>query len=118
MKNNFERLKQANDEYEMADLVMGYIGNHLHEIKNNDGSINSILFLRWLQSKQNIFGEDIVTYGDVMKDFRERYSNIGLLVDDYRPYYGDYRIQLWLKTGKSIGYDYKTKKTFEITTNQ
>lgn len=46
MQNNFERIKASNNEYEMADLVMGYIGNHIHEIKNEDGSINSLPFLR------------------------------------------------------------------------
>lgn len=58
MQNNFERLKQSDNEYEMADLIMGYIGSHLHEIKNDNGTINSLPFLKWLQSNKNIFGEE------------------------------------------------------------
>lgn len=58
MQNNFERLKKVEHEYEMADLVMGYIINQINEIINEDGSINSLPFLRWLQSNKNIFGEE------------------------------------------------------------
>ena len=58
MHNNFERIKASNNEYEMADLVMGYVGNHIHEMENEDGTINTLLFLKWLQSNQNIFGEE------------------------------------------------------------
>ncbi len=61
IKNNFERLKDTKNEYEMADLIIGYIGNQLHELKNDDGTINGLPFLRWLQSNQNILGEDRTT---------------------------------------------------------
>lgn len=57
------------------------------------------------------------TYGEIRNEFKERYPELDLIVDDYRQY-GHLKIRLWLKTGSSIGYDYETKKTFEITTDQ
>lgn len=55
--NNFERLKACEGEYEFADIVMGYVANNKSDIFMEDGSINSLEFLRWLQSNKNIFGE-------------------------------------------------------------
>lgn len=56
------------------------------------------------------------TYGDIRSEFKERFPELDLIVEDYRPY-GYLKIRLWLKTSSSIGYDYETKKTFEITTD-
>lgn len=56
--NNFERLRQCEDEYEMSDLISGYICNNLHKLKNKDGTFNGLEILRWLQSNKNIFGEE------------------------------------------------------------
>lgn len=56
--NNFERLRQCKDEYEMSDLISGYVCNNLHKLKNEDGTFNSIEILQWLQSNKNIFGEE------------------------------------------------------------
>lgn len=56
--NNFERIKQTKNVYEMSDIVMGFIGNHIHAIKREDGSINPLIFLRWLESNKNIFDEE------------------------------------------------------------
>lgn len=61
--------------------------------------------------------DNTLTWGDIRKDFKEHFLELNDLVDDYRPY-KTFQIQIWLKTGISIGYDYETKKTFEKTTNQ
>lgn len=56
---NFDRIKNCKDEYEMADLVMGYIANNLHKMKKLDSSeFTSLPFLHWLQSERNIFDEE------------------------------------------------------------
>lgn len=57
--NNFERIKNAKDEYEMADLICGYVCNNLHKLKSKDSpEFQSLPFLKWLQSSRNIFDED------------------------------------------------------------
>lgn len=52
--NNFERLKSLESEYEMADLIMGFLSVNFSEIKREDGSWNGLVFLRWLQSDKKI----------------------------------------------------------------
>lgn len=47
--NNFERLKSMEDEYEMADAIAYYMSTH--KILKEDGEIDSLSLLRWLQEK-------------------------------------------------------------------
>lgn len=57
--NNFEKIKECKDEYEMTDLICGYIGNNLHKLKGKNASyFNSLPFLRWLQSDRDINDEE------------------------------------------------------------
>ena len=57
--NNFERIRNAKDEYEMTDLICGYICNNLHKLKSEDSpEFNGLPFLEWLKSNRNIFDED------------------------------------------------------------
>ncbi|MBP3487293.1 MAG: hypothetical protein J6K53_02750 [Roseburia sp.] len=57
--SNFERIKQCKDEYEMTDLICGYISNNLQKMKKkNDPCFNSQPFLEWLKSNRNIFDEE------------------------------------------------------------
>lgn len=57
--NNFERIKQSEDEYEMVDLICGYVFNNLHKMRQKDGSgFSSLPFLEWLKSNKNIFDEE------------------------------------------------------------
>lgn len=47
--NNFERLKSMKDEHEMADAIAYYMATH--NILKEDGEIDSLSLLRWLQEK-------------------------------------------------------------------
>lgn len=58
MSNNFERIKACESEFDMADLVMGWVCNHKAKIWNEDGSFSSLPFLTWLQCNKNIFDEE------------------------------------------------------------
>lgn len=45
--NNFERIKNCENEYEMADLICGYICNDLHKLKNKSSpEFNDLPFLK------------------------------------------------------------------------
>lgn len=57
--SNFERIKQCESEYQMADLISGYVCNNSSKLWNKDGTFNSIEILHWLQSNKNIFGDKI-----------------------------------------------------------
>lgn len=50
-----------------------------------------------------------ITWGDIMKDFSLHYKNLSSIVDDYRPY-APYQIQIRLRTGVHLAYDYMSKK--------
>lgn len=114
MNNNFKRIKECKTEHEMADLVCGYISNNLHKMYDKEScEFNSLPFLRWLQSENNIFDEENVTWGDIRTDFKLHYPELNELVDDYRPY-AQYQIQLWIKTGEHLIYDYRTKETINL----
>lgn len=55
---NFDRIKTCKDEYEMTDIITGYIANNLHKMKSLDGpEFNCLPFLEWLRSDRNIFDE-------------------------------------------------------------
>lgn len=57
--SNFDRIKNCESEYEMADLICGYVCNNLHKLKNkNSPEFNGLPFLKWLQSDRNIFDEE------------------------------------------------------------
>jgi len=57
--NNFERIKNCENEYEMADLICGYVCNNLYKLKDKDSpEFHSLPFLKWLQSNRNIFDEE------------------------------------------------------------
>lgn len=45
--NNFKRLKSMKNEYEMADTIAYYMATH--KILKEDGEIDSLSLLRWLQ---------------------------------------------------------------------
>lgn len=45
--NNFERLKLLEDEYKMADAIAYYMSTH--KILKEDGTIDSLSLLIWLQ---------------------------------------------------------------------
>ena len=55
--NNFERIKNCNDEYEMTDIICGYIFNNIHKMKADEVGYTSLPFLHWLQSDRNAFDE-------------------------------------------------------------
>lgn len=56
--SNFDRIKKCENEYQMADLLAGYICNNIHKLRNKDGTFNSLEILQWLQSNKDIFGEE------------------------------------------------------------
>lgn len=57
--SNFERIKNCESEYEMANLLLGYFPNNLHKLRNNDtGEWTSLPFLDWLRSDRDIFDEE------------------------------------------------------------
>ena len=53
--SNFDRIKKCENEYQMADLLAGYICNNVHKLRNKDGTFNSLEILQWLQSNKDIF---------------------------------------------------------------
>ena len=57
--SNFDRIKQCETEYQMADLISVYVCNNAQRLWNKDGTFNGIEILHWLQSNKNIFGEEI-----------------------------------------------------------
>lgn len=57
--NNFERIKNCKDEYEMADIICTYMFNNIQKMENNDIGFTSVPFLRWLQSSRTVFDEEI-----------------------------------------------------------
>lgn len=56
--DNFERIKQCESEYEMADLICGYFFNNIYKMRKKGGGYTSLPFLYWLQSDRDIFDED------------------------------------------------------------
>lgn len=56
--DNFDRIKRCENEYQMTDLLAGYICNNVHKLRNKDGTFNSLEILQWLQSNKDIFGEE------------------------------------------------------------
>lgn len=56
--SNFDRIKRCENEYQMTDLLAGYICNNVHKLRNRDGTFNSLEILQWLQSNKDIFGEE------------------------------------------------------------
>ena len=57
--SNFERIKNCENEYEMTDLIGGYVCNNLHKLKDKDtGEFNGLVILEWLKSDRNIFDEE------------------------------------------------------------
>lgn len=54
--SNFNRIKNCNDEYELADILTTFMCKNLHELLNEDGTFNSLYLLRWLQSDKNMEG--------------------------------------------------------------
>lgn len=58
--SNFDRIKDCEDEYEMADLICGYVFNNLHKLRDKDSlEFHSLPFLEWLRSNRNIFDEEL-----------------------------------------------------------
>lgn len=49
--NNFQRLQQVDNEYEMADIILYHISNNKRKIFKEDGTVEGLPFLRWLQEE-------------------------------------------------------------------
>ena len=47
--NNFERLKNCKNEYEMADIIGGYMCNNAHTLIKENGEFNGLEVLNWLR---------------------------------------------------------------------
>lgn len=56
--NNFERIKNCETEYEMADIICSYMFNNIQKMRTDVG-YTSLPFLHWLQSDKNVFDEEI-----------------------------------------------------------
>lgn len=56
--SNFERIKNCETEYEMADIICTYMFNNIQKMKASDVGYTSLPFLRWLQSDRNVFDEE------------------------------------------------------------
>lgn len=52
-------------------------------------------------------GEKLITWGDIHDDFILHYPKLERY--DYRPY-KPYIVYIWLKNGREITYNYKTKR--------
>ena len=66
----------------------------------------------WARAKFAKKGADIlgkVTWKDVLEDFKRRHPNLAKLVTDYRPY-SFATIIIWFSDGKTMTYNYDTKK--------
>lgn len=59
--NNFERLKNCKNEYEMADIIGGYMCNNAHTLIKENGEFNGLEVLNWLKSNKDIFGNERTT---------------------------------------------------------
>ena len=51
--------------------------------------------------------DNIITWGDVYDDYIEHFPNDNAI--DYRPFY-PHVIYVWLKDGREISYNYKSKR--------
>ncbi|MGN0352414.1 MAG: hypothetical protein ACI4ES_12245 [Roseburia sp.] len=59
--NNFKRLKNCENEYEMADIICGYFCNNAHILIKENGEFNQLEVLNWLKSNKDIFGNERTT---------------------------------------------------------
>lgn len=57
---NFDRIKNCKSEYEMSNLICGFMFNNISKMRKIDEGIGytGLPFLYWLQSDRNIFDED------------------------------------------------------------
>ena len=57
--SNFDRIKNCESEYEMSNLICGYICNNLHKLTEKDSpEFHGLPFLEWLRSDRDIFDEE------------------------------------------------------------
>lgn len=52
-KTNFERLKQIESEYEMADIIMNFLSSNYGKVIKGDGTLEGLPLLKWLQEESN-----------------------------------------------------------------